>query len=303
MAIKEIIKVNDDKNTKKKKSKVVEKKLEDTTRIRVTEDRINDAESIDVSFVEGNKNRVNKEKLLKEKKDHSFLYGIIKTLVLFLIVAVLFVFAFMYARDNNLLENVFHVKPQIKVKVREKEVKKMDYNYLFVGDYNTEGLEFDNFYKPYVKISNDDYTTSDILDDLRDYIYVYNPTHVFIELGSNDLSDENSISDMVNNLKRIVRGIQNNRSLATIYVESLYPTNDTIEGYNSDLSIELIKKANTEIKSMCKSLDVDYIDMYSELSEDDKLKEDYTDDGIKLNSEGYKKVFKVINRYIGYEND
>jgi len=293
--------VKKEKTTKEKK-KVV-KKLEDTTRIRITEDRINDAESIDVSFVEGNKDKVNKEKLLKEKKDHSFLYGIIKTLVLFLIVAVLFVFAFMYARDNNLLENVFHIKPQIKVKVEEKEVKTMDYNYVFIGDYHTEGMEFDDFYKPYVKVSNDLYTTSDILDDLKENIYVYNPTDVFIELGSNELNDETSISEVVNNIKKIVRGIQNNRSLANIYVESIYPINDKIDGFDSDLSIEYIKKANKEIEAICKELKVDYIDMYKELSEDDLLKEDYTDDGIKLNSDGYKKVFKVINRYIENERD
>lgn len=285
------------------KSKNTKKVVEDTTRIRITEDRINDADSIDVSFIDGNKNKINKEKILKEKKDHSFLYGILKTLVLFLIVAVLFIFAFMYARDNNLLENVFHIKPQVKVKVEEKEVKTMDYNYVFIGDYHTEGLEFDNFYKPYVKVSNDSYTTVDILDDLKDHIYVYNPTHVFIELGSNDLVDENSISELVNNLKRIVRGIQNNRSLATIYVESLYPVNDTVDDFNSDISIELIKKANIEIKSMCKDLDINYIDMYEELVEDDLLKKEYTDDGIKLNSDGYKKVFKVINRYIENERN
>lgn len=285
------------------KSKNTKKVVEDTTRIRITEDRINDADSIDVSFIDGNKNKINKEKILKEKKDHSFLYGILKTLVLFLIVAVLFIFAFMYARDNNLLENVFHIKPQVKVKVEEKEVKTMDYNYVFIGDYHTEGLEFDNFYKPYVKVGNDSYTTVDILDDLKDHIYVYNPTHVFIELGSNDLVDENSISELVNNLKRIVRGIQNNRSLATIYVESLYPVNDTVDDFNSDISIELIKKTNIEIKSMCKDLDINYIDMYDELVEDDLLKKEYTDDGIKLNSDGYKKVFKVINRYIENERN
>lgn len=283
--------------------KKTKKNDEDTTRIRITEDRINDAESIDISFVEGNKNKINKEKILKEKKDHSFLYGIIKTLVLFLIVAILFVFAFMYARDNNLLENVFHIKPQVRVQVKEKEVKSMDYNYLFIGDYHTYGLEFDDFYKTYVNISNEDYTTLDILDDPRDYIYVYNPSDVFIELGSNDLVDEDNISEIVNNLKKIVRGIQNNRSLANIYVESLYPVNDTIEGFDSKLSVEDIKKTNNEIESMCKSLNVTYIDMYKELSENDLLKEDYTDDGIKLNSNGYKKVFKVINRYIENERD
>ena len=283
--------------------KKTKKITEDTTRIRITEDRINDAESIDVSFIEGNKDKVNKEKLLKEKKDHSFLYGIVKTFVLFLIVAILFVFAFMYARDNNLLENVFHIKPQIKVKVKEKEVKTMDYNYVFIGDYHTEGLVFDEFYKPYVRVSSDLYTTNDILDNLKENIYVYNPTDVFIELGSNELTDEDSISDMVNNLKRIVRGIQNNRSLATIYVESIYPINDTIEGFDSNLSIEIIKKANSEIESICKSLDVNYIDIYSELSTGDLLKEDYTDDGVKLNEDGYRKVFKIINRYIENERD
>ena len=302
MAVKEVIKVRDDKTTKKNK-KEVKKKLEDTTRIRVTEDRINDAESIDVSFVEGNKNRINKEKLLKEKKDHSFLYGIIKTIVLFLIVAVLFVFAFMYARDNDLLEKVFHVKPQVKVQVKEKQIKNMDYNYLFIGDYHTDGMEFEDFYKPYVKVCNEEYTTEDILDDPRDYIYVYNPTHVFIELGVNDFKGETSIDEVVNNLKSIVKGIQNNRSLATIYVESLYPVNDGIEEFDSDLDNEFIIDVNSEIESMCKSLNVTYIDMYTELSENGKLKEDYTDDGIKLNSDGYKKVFKVINRYIEDERD
>lgn len=276
---------------------------ENTTKIRITEDRINDADSIDVSFVDGNQNKINKEKLLKEKKDHSFLYGILKSIVLFLVVAVLFVFAFMYARDNNLLEKVFHIKPQVKVQVKEKQVRSMDYNYLFIGDYHTLGLEFNEFYKPYVKVSNEDYTTLDILDDLRDNIYVYNPTDVFIELGSNELDDESSISEIVNNLKKIVRGIQNNRSLANIYVESLYPINDTVEGFDSDLSIEFIKEVNKEIESMCKSLGVTYIDMYKELSVDDLLKEDYTLDGVKLNSDGYRKVFKVINRYIEDERD
>ena len=62
--------------------KKTKKVSDDTTRIRVTEDRINDAESIDISFVEGNKDKINKEKILKEKKDHSFLYGIFRKLFL-----------------------------------------------------------------------------------------------------------------------------------------------------------------------------------------------------------------------------
>ena len=298
MAVK---KAKEIKEVKKVKTTKKEKVDENTTRIRIDGDRINDAESLDVSFVDGNKNKTNKSKILKEKKDHSFLYGILKTFVLFLIVAVLFVFAFMYARDNNLLEKVFHVKPQVRVEVKEKEIKKMDYNYLFIGDYHTYNMEFEDFYKPYVKVSNEDYTTNDILDDLRDHIYVYNPTHVFIELGVNDFKSDTSVGDVVSNLKSIIKGIQNNREMATIYVESLYPINNKVEDYNEDLKIvdnDFIKEVNKEIEVMCKELKVNYIDMYGELSEKDLLKENYTDDGISLNKDGYSKVFKVLNRYI-----
>ena len=50
--------------------KIKDKKVDEpTTKIRVTEDRINDANSLDVSFIEGNQNKANKEKILKEIED------------------------------------------------------------------------------------------------------------------------------------------------------------------------------------------------------------------------------------------
>lgn len=275
----------------------VKEKIEDTTKIRVTEDRINDAESLDISFVDGSK--TNKEKILVEKKDNSFLYNILKIFVYILVISVLLVFGYMYIRDNNLLEKIFKVNTTEKKVINTNNNVKMDYNYLFIGDYHTDGLEFDDFYKPYVKVSNEDYTTSDIVDDLRDYVYVYNPTHVFIQLGINDFKGETSISQVVSNLKSIVIGIKNNRSLANIYVESIYPVGEGYEGINNDFIID----ANTEIEAMCKEEKVNYIDIFSELSEKGVLKQGYTDDGIILNSDGYKKVFKVINRYIKDERD
>ena len=43
--------------------------------------------------------------------------------------------------------------------------------------------------------------------------------------------------------------------------------------------------------------------MYNELLEDDSLKDNYTDDGINLNEDGYKRVFKVINRIVEEEHE
>ena len=296
MAVKKKETVKDEKKTRKKKEEV---KLEDTTRIRIDNGRINDADSLDVSFMEGKKKRVNKEKILKEKKDHSFFYSILKGFLIILVVSTLLVFLYMYARDNNLLEKIFKVNTtQVKEDKKEDNIKKMDYNYLFVGDHHTYGMEFVEFYKPYVKVCNDEYTTEDILDDLKDYIYVYNPSDVFIELGNNDLKNDVSVKEIVNNLESIIKGIKLNRSMANIYIESLYPINDNIEGFDSDINKDLIIDINKEIELMAKRENINYIDMYSELSENDLLKEDYTDDGINLNEDGYKRVFKVINRLL-----
>ncbi len=282
----------------KEKNTVKKEKLEETTRIRVDDNRINDVNSLDISFVEGN-NKPDKEKIFVEKKDHTFLYGILKGLVFTLVIVTLLVFLYMYARDNNLLEKIFKVTPtEIKEEKKEKVIKKMDYNYLFLGDYHTYGMEFNEFYKPFVQICNDDYTTSDILENLKDYIYVYNPSDIFIELGNNDIKEDTSVKEVVNNIESIINGIKLNRSMANIYIESLYPINDEIDGFDSDIDKELIKDINEELEKMAKRLDINYVDMYKELSEDDLLKEDYTDDGINLNDDGYRKVFKVINRLI-----
>ena len=54
---------------------------------------------------------------------------------------------------------------------------------------------------------------------------------------------------------------------------------------------------------MAKSFDITYIDMYTELLEDEELKDNYTDDGINLNEDGYKRVFKVINRIVDEEHE
>ena len=47
------------------------KKLENTVRIRIDEDRLNDSDSLDTSFLSGRVNtKAQKEKILRERKEH-----------------------------------------------------------------------------------------------------------------------------------------------------------------------------------------------------------------------------------------
>ncbi len=147
--------------------------------------------------------------------------------------------------------------------------------------------------------------TDAIIDNMKERVYQYNPSKVFILIGINDILDERDASEISNSIKEIVDGIQDNRPYAEIYVESLYPINNS-ENEKIDLEMvnvlrnnDKIKSINKEIKKMCKEKKVTYIDLYSLLVDDnDQLNIDYTTEGLHLNNDGYKVVTDELMKYI-----
>ena len=178
----------------------------------------------------------------------------------------------------------------------------MDNNYLFIGTYNTNRLDFGEDYH-YIKVSDDHYNTNHILNEMTKQVYQYNPTYVFIELGINELYVESN-EDFVVRLSKIIDGIKENRPYAKIYVESIYPINRNVENFDNTLIKEyidnkMIYTVNKDIKKMVEDKEVEYLDLYSLLIEDDNLIKDYTDNGVYLNERGLKVVYDEINKIIG----
>ena len=308
----------------KKKSTPSKKKKEDldiTTRIRVDEDRINDADSLDVSFLGGKSKKMSnskKEKILNDSSKIFLNFAIIKTLlfgfaficIITLIVLLVknnkinFNFLDSYSDDINIEEknsNKDNVDNEDK-KIVEEE-KKLDDNYLFVGDFYTSKMNFDDYDFHYVKVSEEKFTTENILDDMKGKIYDYNPSVVFIQVGINDLNKDMSEDDLISNINSIIDGIKDNRPYAKIYIESLYPINKDNSNFNNDffndnIDNDLIRSINDKIKSLADEEKVGYIDLYKLLVDEDSLNEDYSDDGIYLNDEGYKVVLGEINKVL-----
>lgn len=88
------------------------KKLEQTTRIRIDMDRINDSESLDTSFLEGKaKRKIDKNNNLKKEilnnKKHSSIISIIGKVFLFLIFLVLLLFLFYILMHNSDFKDSF----------------------------------------------------------------------------------------------------------------------------------------------------------------------------------------------------
>lgn len=293
-------------NKKRKPQKV---NLENTTRIRIDNERMNDFESLDTSFLEGRldkkikKNKKAKEKILLEQKRFAFNLEIIKRVFFVLALTCIFVLAVILFLNSDKIKTKEKI---VEEKKEEKEVIKVDIddNYLFIGDRYTEALNFEDLDYHYVKVSEDNLKIKDVLDDMKKKVYRYNPTIVFIELGFTDLKDDRDIEKIVEDLEKVVDGIKENRPYAKIYVESLYPINKNSEDYDEnslreDLDNDNIIEINKLIFKMTKDKNVKYLDVFSLLEKDDKINEKYTDDGVKLNDEGNTKILEKIEEIVG----
>lgn len=297
-------------DNKTKKSK---KELEYTTRIRIDKDRLNDYDSLDTSFLEGRldkkikNSRVSREKFYKEKKPSKINWELVRSFfyligTLFVIVTII-VFLVRHDFFKGSTVNNEEVKVVNEEKTKKEETKQIDDNYLFVGDFYTDKFNFDNLDYKYVKECGEDYTTDDILNDMKNKIYLYNPSIVFIQLGINDLDSGKSEDDIVDNISKIIDGIKENRPYAKIYIESLYPINKDVDDFDDDIlddeiDNELISSLNSKIKKITEEKKVNYLDIYSFISEDNKLSDKYSDNGIYLNEDGYMKILKEIKRVV-----
>lgn len=188
-----------------------------------------------------------------------------------------------------------------------KEVPVVDDNYVFLGDSITDWYDLDKYFEglPVVNSGVSGYSTSNILNNMNKMVYQYNPSKVFILIGINDLELKVDDNVVVNNIRKIVQGIKKNRRYAKIYVESIYPINnsddDKIEGsiINGNRKNSDIIDINNKLVKLTEEEGATYIDLHKELVDDNGLlKIEYTVDGLHLSSEGYEKVTEVLRKYI-----
>jgi Lysophospholipase L1 and related esterases len=197
-----------------------------------------------------------------------------------------------------------------KSKDTEKEVivKKawLSENYVFLGDSITEFYDLEEYYKnePIVNSGISGYQTKDLLKRLDDMVYIYNPSKVFLLIGTNDLAFSVKDTTIIENIKKIANEIRKNRPHTEIYIISIYPVNHSDDEKINHKQVDsrsnkLIREINKDLKDFCKEKKYNYIDMYSKLQDDEKeLHFDYTDDGLHINDEGYRIITKEINKYI-----
>lgn len=289
--------------------------------------RLADLETLDTSFLES---RTNKEKatrnlikaetknkrkkkdktskrdfsdydeFYKEYKKSNFRFDLVIRLFIIFVVVFLLGFAFLY------FVNFDHETPKKKDKTSAVTSIVIDDNYLFLGDSITELYHLDDYYSgmPVVNSGESGNTTQDILDHMRERVYQYNPSKIFLLIGTNDLAEGISQETILDNIEKMIDEIQNNRPYATIYLESIYPVNNTDEekiehDVVKDRSNKDIREINQKLKDIAKKKKITYIDMYDILKDENgNLNLDYTKEGLHISDDGYKVITKEIKKYL-----
>lgn len=202
---------------------------------------------------------------------------------------------------------VDHKKEEIREKETVKEKIVIDNNYLFLGDSITEVYDLDKYYPdlPVVNSGVSGYTTKDILERLDEMVYQYNPSKVFLLIGTNDLDKKVSNEEIFDNIKKIIKNIKEKRPYAEIYLESIYPINNTDNPIIGDYMIngnrrnEDIIEINRNLVKFAKEENITYIDLYSKLLDDSgMLKLEYTKDGLHMSDKGYEVITGELMKYI-----
>lgn len=226
---------------------------------------------------------------IKEKiKLHKYYLTVI--VIMFIIIIIMLIL--LLSKDNTNFTNPYEVKFDAND------------NFLFLGDSITELYPLEEYYDnlPVVNSGISGNKTTDILNDMKTRVYQYNPTKVFLLIGTNDLNstDEDIVDVTFDNIKEIINEIKENRSNATIYVESVYPVNSVIENnVVTNRTNKKVKELNKKLSNYCDEESCEYINLYDDLiDEEGNLKTEYTEDGLHLNSLGYVVITRELLPYL-----
>ena len=193
----------------------------------------------------------------------------------------------------------------IKLNSRLERLERYTYNkesIVFLGDSITSRYDL-NKYFPNYNVYNSGIAgnmTKDILENMENRVFAYNPTKVFVLIGTNNLVYSELDNDGIkNNIEEIINKIYEKNSNIKIFMESIYPVNNSI---NKEIvetrTNDNIKDLNNKIEKICNNK-CTYINMYDNLTDKNgNMKRIYTVDGLHLNKIGYKVITNKLIKYL-----
>ena len=163
---------------------------------------------------------------------------------------------------------------------------------VFIGNSLVRGFETESFRIPTVKMA----LGGDVLAGLQfrlSKICESKPKFLVINMGVNDII--NGFGFSLDKLDKFVEEVATCSSNTQLFLMSLGPQNLEPGFFTRPSRIQNeLEMANSEIKALCHEKRLTYVDVYSLLSLNGKLKNEYSKDGLHLNSKGYRVWYEAL---------
>lgn len=149
------------------------------------------------------------------------------------------------------------------------------------------------------------YKTFELLSVIDICVIELKPKKVFINIGTNDLSDAGiSIDEVISNYDKILTEIESALPDTVIYLMAYYPVNydaadDNMKECLKVRNNEKINAANRAVEELAIRHHQRYIDINDNLKDHmGRLKAEYTIEGIHINDKGYRAIFNDLMKYV-----
>lgn len=169
---------------------------------------------------------------------------------------------------------------------------------LFLGDSLTAGGNWAGMF-PDRRIVNQGIpsdTSTGVFNRLDEAVRL-KPDKLFIMIGVNDLGLGRETGEIAFNIKRIVKKFLEQSPNTAVYVQSLLPLNEDV--FPGGTRNSEIMELNRLIRRMTERMGVDFIDLYSPMTDLEGQLDTYlTTDGVHLRPEGYRRWRDAIATYV-----
>lgn len=149
------------------------------------------------------------------------------------------------------------------------------------------------------------FVSRELLEALDVCVIDLKPAKIFINIGTNDLSDSNiPISELMENYDKIISQIEVRLPETTIYLMAYYPVNYEAADENMKECLKIrnnekIRTANAEVKKLAEKHGQRYIDINRNLmDEQGRLRAEYTIEGLHINEDGYRAIYDDMIAYV-----
>lgn len=149
------------------------------------------------------------------------------------------------------------------------------------------------------------FITDELIENIDVCILELEPSKLFINIGTNDLSDSSRpISAVMDNYAKILDTVTTNLPSTKIYLMAYYPVNyeAATEEMKPCLKIrsnEKIALSNSEVQKLAERFSAKYIDVNAPLKDKNgDLRADFTIEGMHINEDGYRAVYPLVKPFI-----